>query len=194
MIGTIKGQQDLAQRAGMDLPPPAGSGGQREGPVPDDLHEVQDLVALEHAEVDGLVCLLEQLLQGRQRRVAQDTPLPHELTQFEQVEAQAETGGGPREQPFVDHHPGEPVDGWLGYPRPGRQLRQRELGLLIREAVQQRENAFKDGLRSYVTLCRVHPRCSLPSGCDSPPARFCRHRHSPYSDHIRLTTRYRERF
>lgn len=107
--------------------------------------------------------LLEQLLQDRQRRIEDGTPLPDELTELEEADTQDETGAGAFQQPLLHQHPGEPVHGRLRYPRPRREFRERQLRLRVGEAAQQREDAFQHRLGSDATWCLTHGCCSLPS-------------------------------
>ncbi len=113
----------------------------------------------------GLVRLLEHLLHGGKGSIPELAPAVHQLTQLEQAQSQAESGGGPLQQPPLDQQLREPVHRRLRDRRPGRQLGQSKLRFLGGKAVQQRKHTFEDGLRSGPVRGHVHlVHTTTPSG------------------------------
>ena len=136
-----------AQRRAVRRDHPADLRQHRHGPVPGDLFHHQDLRAVQHAELHGDPRGLVQVLQERQRRLAQFQPDRRQARDLEQAVPDAVPVAGLFQPAEPDHAVRGPVRGRAGQPAPGDQDGQRELAVVRVERAEDRRRAVQPALR-----------------------------------------------
>ena len=127
--------------------------------------DVDDVGALQHAEVHRVPGGLAQVGHDRPGGVAQAALLRHQLAELEQLQPQAQPPAVPLSRLEPDQLAGQPVRRGLRQRGPPGQLGQGERVVVVAERLEHRGDPPGGGDRAVAAMSRVHGVDDVRPGC-----------------------------